>query len=188
MEKKIVLVPGAKMSIETTEEGAVIAIYEPGSKPEFKNGDILFQSDSTYTWLTILKKITERASNSLDSYATYGIDDEELRMNNTSRMVEDNGVIRFATEEEKQLLFDALEKTGKRWNPEKKCFEELRWKPMLGSHYYFISDSPSVSKTTWNNDGTDNMRYNSYNCFRTEQDADEALPYIKEAFKNWNKK
>ena len=33
--------------------------------------------------------------------------------------------LRLATEEEKQKLFDALAKEGKRWNSEKKCIEEL---------------------------------------------------------------
>ena len=32
---------------------------------------------------------------------------------------------RFATEEEKQLLLDALEKDGKQWNPEKLCIEDI---------------------------------------------------------------
>ena len=33
--------------------------------------------------------------------------------------------LRLATEEEKQKLFDALAKEGKRWNTERKCIEEL---------------------------------------------------------------
>ena len=44
----------------------------------------------------------------------------------TSSVVEyvsDN--MRLATEEEKQRLFDALAKEGKRWNAEKKCLEEI---------------------------------------------------------------
>lgn len=32
---------------------------------------------------------------------------------------------RFATEEEKQLLLDALEKDGKKWNAEKLCIEDI---------------------------------------------------------------
>lgn len=34
-------------------------------------------------------------------------------------------VTRPATEEEKRLLADALDKMGKRWNEEKKCIEDL---------------------------------------------------------------
>ena len=34
--------------------------------------------------------------------------------------------IRLATEEEKQRLFDALKKDGKRWNAEKKCIEDIK--------------------------------------------------------------
>lgn len=32
---------------------------------------------------------------------------------------------RYATEEEKQILLDALAKRGKRWNAEKKCIEDI---------------------------------------------------------------
>ena len=42
---------------------------------------------------------------------------------------------RHATEEEKQKLFDALKKDGKRWNAENKCIEkikeECKFKPLL---------------------------------------------------------
>ena len=39
MEKKITLVPGTKISIETTEEGSIITMYEPeDKKEEFKDG------------------------------------------------------------------------------------------------------------------------------------------------------
>lgn len=36
-----------------------------------------------------------------------------------------NKTVRFATEEEKQRLFDAIKKNGYRWNPETKTLEEL---------------------------------------------------------------
>lgn len=36
-----------------------------------------------------------------------------------------SGIKRYATEEEKQKLLDALAKEGKRWNEEKKCIEDI---------------------------------------------------------------
>ena len=35
-------------------------------------------------------------------------------------------ITRLATDEEKQRLFDALAKEGKRWNAEKKCIEKIK--------------------------------------------------------------
>ena len=35
-------------------------------------------------------------------------------------------ITRLATDEEKQRLFDALKKDGKRWNAEKKCIEKIK--------------------------------------------------------------
>ena len=35
-------------------------------------------------------------------------------------------ITRLATDEEKQRLFDALKKDGKRWNAEKKCIEDIK--------------------------------------------------------------
>ena len=42
------------------------------------------------------------------------------------------GIKRYATEEEKQELIDALEKEGKRWNAEKLCVEDIPEKPKRG--------------------------------------------------------
>lgn len=44
--------------------------------------------------------------------------------------------IRPATEEEKQRIFDALAKEGKRWNADKKQIEDLpRWRADIGGSY-----------------------------------------------------
>lgn len=43
---------------------------------------------------------------------------------------------RIANEDEKKELFDALEKSGYRWDAEKKSVVELKWKPFKGDYYY----------------------------------------------------
>lgn len=65
--------------------------------------------------------------------------------------------IRPATDEEKQRLFDALAKEGKRWNAEKKCIEDLpRWRAKENETYYFIGIDVEVM---------DNIEY-GYSCRR----------------------
>ena len=46
-----------------------------------------------------------------------------MKFSPAEEFINDN--LRLATEEEKNKLFDALAKEGKRWNAEKKCIEEL---------------------------------------------------------------
>ena len=46
-----------------------------------------------------------------------------MKFSPAEEFINDN--LRLATEEEKNKLFDALAKEGKRWNSEKKCIEEL---------------------------------------------------------------
>lgn len=83
--------------------------------------------------------------------------------------------IRPATDSEKQLLFDALARVGKRWNTETKNFEDVRWRAKPGEYYYYISglpyETPEVSfrQETWS--AYDNIDYNRGNYFKTKEAA-----------------
>lgn len=193
MEKTIKLVPGTKVSIETNEDGSVVLVYEPEEKPQFKDGDIIYCSYNSLSiglvWVTIVRKQDRANESRISYYARYlitGVNEGELKINDYQSVRCD--VIRLATEEEKQLLFDALAKNGKQWNAEKKCIEDLMWEPKRGEAYFFIDDEIGISHCFWTDESIDENRYKVFNCFRNEQDADEALPHIKEAFRNWNKK
>lgn len=97
------------------------------AQPEFKDGDILcvIESSNNYHYILIYE----------------GQDDEHIYRYVT--MLENNSLItekgsyftkpkdysmRYATEEEKQQLFGALEKEGKAWDSEKKEFINLKQK------------------------------------------------------------
>ena len=92
-------------------------------EPEFENGDIISFGGMRNMSIGILKTLSVHYNQSTH------YDYADLHYNvilTTSSVVEyvsDN--MRLATEEEKQKLFDALAKEGKRWNPEKKCIEKL---------------------------------------------------------------
>ena len=54
-----------------------------------------------------------------------------------------DAIVRYATEEEKTKLFDALAKEGKRWNAEKKVIEDIKPKPKKeNTTYKKVSDKP----------------------------------------------
>lgn len=100
---------------------------------EFKDGDIIFtHADSLKigldnTWISIFK---ENSANGVITYA--GIkEDGSGYYDNTD---EEKGLLcsyndivsqRFATEEEKQKLFDAIKANGYKWNAETKTLEKL---------------------------------------------------------------
>ena len=92
---------------------------------------------------------------------------------------------RPATEAEKQRLFDALAKHGKRWNAEKKCIEDLpRWRAEMGGYYFYLSPKfiPCMGQDCYM--GTHNDFYAVGNYFRTREAAEKVAEQIRDIFKN----
>ena len=90
-----------------------------------------------------------------------------------------------ATEAEKQRLFDALAKQGKRWNAEKKCIEDLpRWRSLYDENYYFIGSELKVGFQAEIGHVMDDNRYAVGNYFRTREAAEKVAEQIKDIFKN----
>lgn len=105
-----------KLNRETLE-------IEP-SQPEFKDGDILLYKSAKFTFFSsIFILCTNR--NKMCSYVRFSIGkgsidyDVPVYSLNIDRF-------RYATEEEKQQLFDALAKEGKAWDAEKKQVVDLK--------------------------------------------------------------
>ena len=92
--------------------------------------------------------------------------------------------LRPATDAEKQRLFDALAKVGKRWNAETKQIEDLpRWRAKEGEKYYFVSDCLDVDHNPENFDKIDNSYYAAGNYFKTEGAAERAAEKIRKILK-----
>lgn len=115
VEKKF----GGKLNLETLE----IEHTEP--KQEFKDGDILHSNLVGNE--VFIAKIEEKGI--LYSYVYMDIYNKVLNIDkdetfSISGCIYD-GNIRLATDSEKQQLFSALAKEGKRWNPDTKTIEDL---------------------------------------------------------------
>lgn len=95
--------------------------------------------------------------------------------------------VRYATEEEKYLFLERLEKEClKRWNSEKKCLEDIRWRAKKGSKYYRVATS-GVFEVEECEETCSSISYLDYSCgnyFRTKEAAEEVADQIKEIFKN----
>lgn len=107
---------GGKLNRETLEVEK--------AQPEFKDGDILLYKSAKFTFFSSIF-ILNTKRNEMSSYVRFSIGkgsiDYDVPVCNlyTDRF-------RYATEEEKQQLFDALAKEGKAWNAEKKEIVDLK--------------------------------------------------------------
>lgn len=146
VEKKI----GGKLNLETLE------IEQP--KPEFKDGDILYMNGCRLIY--IFKKKAQKSAATL-YYASLDTDYNSLYYNNAT---EDVNGSRLATDSEKQQLFDALAKEGKRWNPDTKQIEDLPKKYELKP---FDKVLAKIAGHTWTAD-----------FFSHYDENDEELPYV----------
>lgn len=170
---KITIPEGWKAIVK---DGSVV--FEKEEKAEsqkFKDGDILTYIDGGL--IAIFKKYigsfsfqTHYTSNAL--YDRYFID----------------STFRHSTEKEKQQLFDKMKEQGLQWNAEEKRVEKIRWSPKVGEFYYFITESGIIGSAKNREDLVyiSNDIYNSFNLFRTYEQAEEAKNRIKETLKNYH--
>jgi signal peptidase I len=94
--------------------------------------------------------------------------------------------VRYATEEEKQKLVDALAKEGKAWDAEKKAVVDLKWRPYMGEIYYspllYYYDYLFKSHDCiWADLLTDNDIYNKGWCFKTKEECEAFCKRLNEA-------
>lgn len=84
----------------------------------FRDGDIVVGKNCACSYITIFREFINNTSFShyvcLTSFGKINVDD-----------ISDNANLRFATDEEKQKLFDAIKAKGYHWNAETKTLEKL---------------------------------------------------------------
>jgi len=90
---------------------------------EFEDGDIIaFGCEEDNPIIGIFKALSAYGRYTHCDYFDL-LHNGTMKFSPAEEFINDN--LRLATEEEKNKLFDALAKEGKRWNAEKKCIEEL---------------------------------------------------------------
>ena len=117
---------GYLREIEETLGGKLnLSTLEIKKRPEFKNGDIL----TCNGFIFIFKNKDESV---VYPHATCDIGNKDNVVCNEYKPFASNRHIKdfkYATEEEKQRLFDALAKKGKQWDAEKKQIVDMQFKP-----------------------------------------------------------
>lgn len=106
-----------------------------------------------------------------------------LILNDTGGSKYCNSII-LASESEKQELFDKLAEVGKRWNPETKQLEDIRWRAKIGESYYVVNMVGSIRKMIEEGLSKDDVYHSVGNYFKSSEAACRLTNQIREIFKN----
>lgn len=190
---KIQLPKGKKVTMTNVdfEDGVMTVNVElenrKEQKYEPKDGDFVYVK-ARYEHIAIFKK---EVRDDMYVYANWNMSFSvsKIIIDDSTPLccMQDLKEIRPATDKEKQLLFDALAKEGKRWNPETKQIEDVRWRAGKNESYsYLICGETDYLVTTTSDMRThwDVNRYNCGNYFKTVEAAEKVAEQIREVFKN----
>ena len=190
---KITLPKGAKVNHTITQSvGGILEVtvnFEQKYVP--KDGDIVYaqwEKDSrNYKWIFIYLESGNDPYSFCHEYVSLGIEQDGKPINELhfDGYCDAQELLRPATEAEKQRLFDALAKQGKRWNAEKKRVEDLpRWRAVISGLYYVVDTDFSIHQMEEKDERTDCALYNACNYFRTREAAEKVAKQIRDIFKN----
>ena len=189
---KIQLPKGKKVTMTNVdfEDGVMTVNVElenrKEQKYEPKDGDFVYVK-AEYEHIAIFKNIKR------DDFNVYAECNEITTNYNCKNPtipichIKDVREVRLATEEEKKLLIEKLAEVGKRWNEEKKCLEDVRWRAKDGEPYFYLLFGDTdilVTTTTDMRMYKDDERYNRGNYFKARESAEKAAEQIREIFKN----
>ena len=165
------------------KDGSVV--FEKEEK-EFKDGDILVTVVNGKRHNAFIYKNTDNVG-----YHNYYVgvnNDRRLDINNDLNSKWCNSDLAYATEEEKQLLFDKMKEQHLRWNAEEKRVEKYRWRANMNEYYYFVSAIGTICKSVVKNGMvlTSLERYNFFNQFRTYEQTKEAARRVKETLQKYH--
>lgn len=151
--------------------------------PEFKDGDFCISSrDGRYFWVYIHKS---GAKNHLSPFFYAFTNNESTILYYDGRCSVVEEMNKLATEEEKQILLDAMHADGKDWDADKKQIVDYRWKPKYREVYYRINYSLGIKIDSlfWYGDALDEIYFSNGNCFKTKEEAQKYADKFVELLK-----
>ena len=153
------------------------AIVKDGSvvferEEKFKDGDILAGTTRLgYHYPFIYKDTDERGFHKF----YVGVNCvKEICLSDDVEKRWGNATLRYATDEEKQTLFDKMKEQGLRWNAEEKRVETIRWKAEEGKQYFCVDSQGSLMVYKEEGFCIDGNRYEFGNYFHTSDQVVEA--------------
>lgn len=158
-------------------------------QPEFKEGDVLFVKCQGDNFIEIFKY--SKKNGDLFDHVSLVPRTQKLDTSGKYKICKESIVeIRLATEKEKEQLFSALEKKGKRWDIEKKQIVDLKPAFEIGKLYVFKEEDEDgeltiIGKLIDKNESEDTLTFgNQYEIenekFVTDQTFDLRISVNKE--------
>ena len=162
-------------------EGNLLLIEK--KEPEFRDGDILACNEEFGRCPFIFKGYDEKGFSKFYTGIGYGGD---LIISTSSNDRWGKSELSYATDEEKQLLFDKMKEQGLRWNAEEKKVEKIRWRAKKGGIYYCVLSNGKTFRCKDQFCNDDNIVYERFNYFCTEEQAEKAAEVLKEALRKFH--
>ena len=164
----------------TIKDGSVV--FEREQK--FKDGDILVGVEKNHRHNAFIFKRTDDTGR--HSYYV-GLDaGNQLSICENSDYRWCGGELSYATEEEKQQLFDAMKEKGLQWNAEEKRVKKIRWRAKYGEKYFTTSIYGQIRSFYDRNEEYDNTHYDAYAYFHTEEQTEEDARRVKETLRKYH--
>lgn len=177
-------------TLEVVDGVMIVSPVKEKDIAQFKDGDVVvYRYGEDATTIAILQGEVDTISKYLFIEDYVSLDSVEgllLDSNYTDAATD----VRYATEEEKQKLFDALAKEGKAWDAEKKAVVELKWKPKIGDKYnypiYNITDEGMYygsATTTYTYSLFDKRLIKQNLAFKTKEECEAYCKRLNKAIK-----
>lgn len=150
---------------------------------QFKDGDVITCGHDAYYWICILRGEIEYIIDNMfiGDYCSINSDGTYYLKPDGS----DSATwVRYATEEEKKLLFDKLAEEGWEWRPDTKELVKIKWKPKDDEIYCrprFNDEGFICCKDRWDNVKYENFFYDKGWIFKTEQECQEFCNRLNDA-------
>jgi hypothetical protein len=153
-----------------------VMIVSPKEIPfEPKNGDVIHCTNSRCSYISIFKWM--HPSDKDYYYHATLIDNGSFKIGSKISDFSDYANPRYATEEEKQKLFDKLKEEGYEWDANKKELVKVKWKPKYNEEYWcpswLYSDGIIPYFAQWSNSKADNIYQNKGWVFRTKEECEQ---------------
>ena len=173
-------------TLEVVDGVMIVSPVKEKDIAQFKDGDVVvYCYGEDATTIAVLQGEVDTISKYLFIEDYVSLDSVEgllLDSNYTDAATD----VRYATEGEKQELFDALSKEGKAWDAEKKAVVQFKWKPYIGEIYYYpmfkyCSHLFKSYDCIWSDLSSDNDIYNKGWCFKTREECESYCKKLNEA-------
>ena len=172
-------------TLEVVDGVMIVSPVKDKDISQFKDGDVVvYHYGEDATTIAILQ-------GEVDTISKYLFIEDYVSLDSVEGLLIDSNYtdaatdVRYATEEEKQKLFDALAKEGKTWDSEKKAVVKLKWKPKINDNYYFPEftneDGFIPYYYTWEDSDFETNLHNKGWVFRTKEECEEFCQKLNQA-------